>query len=322
MKVFDNQRVAFGIGQDCAYYGLPPAEPENAAYMVGYRSASGRSASPADRFVRKWLQVRTNAWRRNRHVDEDFTVQLLRDIDRPTCSVSDVVFTYGTGLDSDWSVDRIDNDGGYTAGNLVLVTVRVNREKGTRSLLELLMLGYSIEDAQLTAFLPSLPSPGQLTDVEWQRLAWFASTQDRHNDYPAKVVFPDSEHFEHLTAPWCTKIQQVLEEWTRRSASEREENWSWFRSFAPDVEGSRLLHLLRDSMASYGRVTCPAERSTSACFADPIRWRNFAAWWIYLGRVGALRTLLKRLSDGLPDMVKVNVAAYRTRKQSQTGGYG
>lgn len=266
--------------------------------------------------------MRTNAWRRNRHVEADFTVQLLRDIDRPTCPVSDVVFTYGTGQDSDWSVDRIDNNGGYTAGNLVLITARVNREKGTRSLLELLMLGYPINDTQLASFLPPSPSPGQLTDGEWRRLAWFASTQDMHNGYPAKMVFADSEHFEHLNAPWCTKIQQVLVEWTRRSASAREENWSWFRSFAPDLEGRRLLQLLRDSMSDYGRVTVPAERSAFACFADPIRWRNFAAWWIYLERIGALRTLLMQLSDGLPDRVKVNVTEYRTRKQSETGGYG
>jgi hypothetical protein len=322
MKAFDNQRVAFGIGQDCAHYGLSPAEPDNAAYMDGYRSTNGRSASLADRFVKKWLQVRTNAWRRNRHVEEDFTVQLLRDIDRPTCPVSDVVFTYGTGKDSDWSVDRIDNDGGYTAGNVVLITARVNREKGTRSLLELFMLGYPIEDARLAAFLTPSPSPGELTDVEWQRLAWFASTQDKHNDYPAKVVFPDSEHFDHLIAPWCTKIQQVLVAWTRRSVSAREQNWAWFRSFAPDVEGRRLIQQLQDSMASYARATGSVERSASACFADPIRWRNFAAWWSYLGQIGKLRTLLTQLSDGLPDGVKVNVNAYRTRKQSQTGGYG
>lgn len=322
MTAFDNQRVAFDIGQDCARHGLPPAEPGNAAYMDGYRIARGGSPLPADRFVRKWLQVRTNAWRRNRHVEADFTVQLLRDIDRPTCPVSDVPFTYGTNSDSDWSVDRIDNDSGYTAGNIVLISARVNHEKGTRSLLELLMLGYGIEDAQLATRLPPPPSPGQLTAVEWQRLAWFASTQERYCDYPARMVFSNSERFEHLTAPWCTKIQQTLAEWTRRSASAREEQWMWLRSFAPHPDGVRLLKRLRESMAEYGRVTSPAERSAFACFADPLRWRSFAAWWIHLAQTGALKALLMQLSDELPDYLKVNVAEYRARKQSGTGGYG
>jgi hypothetical protein len=322
MTAFDNQRVAFEIGQDCARHGLPPAEPDNASYMEGYRLLSGRRSLPADRFVRKWLQVRTNAWRRNRHVEVDFTVQLLRDIDRPTCPVSQVPFTYGTNTDSDWSVDRIDNDGGYTAGNIVLISARVNREKGTRSILELLMLGYGIEDAQLAKRLPPTPPPGQLVAVEWQRLAWFASTQETYTDYPARIAFPDGEPFEHLTAPWCTQIQQALVEWTRRSASARDAQWSWLRSFAPHPQGLRLLKPLRESMAEYGRVTSPAERSAFACFADPVRWRSFAAWWIYLAQTGALKTLLMQLSDGLPDNMKVNVAAYRARKQARTGGYG
>ncbi|MEF9928065.1 MAG: hypothetical protein RR983_15535 [Massilia sp.] len=322
MKAFDNPRVVFEIGQDYAHYGLSPTETDNAAYMDGYRSSSRRSTLPADRFVKKWLQVRTNAWRRNRHVEPDFSVQLLRDIDRPTCPVSDVAFTYGTGQESDWSVDRIDNNGGYTAGNLVLLTTRVNREKGALTLWQLLMLGSPLASTQLAAFMPPPPSCGSLTDSEWGRLAWFASTQEMHIGYPVKMAFADSVEFEHLNAPWCAKIQQFLVELTRRKASPRATVWKWLESFTPTVEGRRRIHLVREGMNEYGRITAPADRSAFACFADPTRWSNFASWWIYLNETAGLRALLIQISDGLPARVKVNVDEYRTRKQSGTGGYG
>lgn len=312
MTSFDNQRVAFHIGQDTARYGLPPAAPDHRAYMEGYRLGGAGRPLASDRFVRKWLQVRTNAWRRNRHVAQDFSIGLLRDLDRPTCPVSGVAFTHGAGKDSDWSVDRIDNDGGYTAGNVLLVSTRVNREKGARSLSELLALG----DA------PPAPSPGGLTAIEWRRLAWFASTQDVDPGHPVRVAYPDGEHFPHLCMPWCGKIQQVQVEWTRRSATMRRELWTWLHAYAPDFEGTWLLAALREAVTDYARGTDAAARSALACFADPLRWARFAAWWRHLARTGALDLLLAQLGGGLPDRLRVDVGDYRARKQAASKGYG
>jgi hypothetical protein len=320
MKAYDNLRVAFEIGQDCALYGQPAAEPENAAYMRGYSRKSDGRRLHADRFVKKWLQVRTNAWRRNRHVDSDFSVQLLREIDRPICPVSNIAFTYGTGLDTDWSVDRIDNNGGYTAGNVMLVTARVNREKGSSSLLGILMLGYAADDAQLAAHLPPLPSSGQLSEVEWQRLAWFASTQEDHIDYPARAMFADSEDFPQLTLPWCSCIQRVLVEWTSRSATLREEQWAWLRAYSIGSSGALLLRSLRDSMTDFARLTSPPERSAYTCFADPVRWRHFANWWVHLARTGKLEALLIPLSKSLPNTI--SIAESRALKRAEFDGYG
>jgi hypothetical protein len=132
-----NDRNAFLIGEDYARYGLAAPEHADTAFIQGYSSKQQQHTrkQTADRFVRKWLQVRFSAWKRNRYVAPEFTPEFLRTIDLLKCPVSGIEFTYGVGAETDWSVDRIDNDGGYSPRNVLLVSTRANKAKGSLNIL-------------------------------------------------------------------------------------------------------------------------------------------------------------------------------------------
>ena len=112
-----------------------------------------------DRFVRKWLQLRLNAARRDRVVNDDVTPELLRRIDVAECPVLRIDLTHGEQADSDWSVDRLNNDGAYAVNNLAVMSTGANRAKGD--------LGFAdvLERSRL-----AVPARG-LAAVEWMRLA-------------------------------------------------------------------------------------------------------------------------------------------------------
>ena len=103
----------------------PPAVLEG---FLAAQARGGRRAEP-DRHTRKWLQLRLGALARGRAVADDVTPQALRDLDLATCPVTRQPLTHGCGQPSDWSVDRLNNDGAYVLGNLAVVSARANRAK-------------------------------------------------------------------------------------------------------------------------------------------------------------------------------------------------
>jgi hypothetical protein len=113
----------------------------------------------ADRFERKWLQLRLQAWQRNRAVADDVNVDLLRHLDVTHCPVSREALTHGERYGTDWSIDRLNNDGAYAASNLAVLSTRVNRAKGRLAFEDVLELS-----KRETA-------TGGLAPIEWQRLA-------------------------------------------------------------------------------------------------------------------------------------------------------
>ncbi len=113
----------------------------------------------SDRFVAKWLQLRLSAWRRGRCVANDVTPALLRDIDEARCPITRLPLTHGTLKDTDWSVDRLNNDAAYAASNLAVMSVKANQAKGA----------LSFQQVYARAQLASA-SDG-LSPVEWLRLA-------------------------------------------------------------------------------------------------------------------------------------------------------
>jgi hypothetical protein len=112
-----------------------------------------------DRFARKWLQLRLSALRRGRVVDEEVTPALLCALDVTHCPVTREPLTHGEHRDTDWSIDRLNNDAAYAASNLAVMSVRANRAKGARSFDEVLLL----------AGLPQ--ATAGLAPREWLRLA-------------------------------------------------------------------------------------------------------------------------------------------------------
>jgi hypothetical protein len=126
----------------------------NDALLSGYEEASSRRGTRAlmhDRFVRKWIQLRVNAWLRHRVVDETVTSEFLRTIDVQDCPITGLTLTHGTGQPTDWSVDRLNNEGAYAPGNLVVMSSLANKAKGRKTFAEV----WACRSGDASALTPS-----------------------------------------------------------------------------------------------------------------------------------------------------------------------
>lgn len=157
-----SSRLAFDLGWDHAFYGVPcySEDPDVlAGFAAGQRRFGPRGEKSADRYQRKWLLLRTNAWRRQRVVSEAITPQYLQSIDTKRCPILGIELTHGTMQDTDWSIDRVNNDGAYAPGNLAVLSVLANRAKGALSFSEVLERSRRCADTD------------GLTSLQWLRLA-------------------------------------------------------------------------------------------------------------------------------------------------------
>lgn len=167
----DADRTAFEIGWDYAHYRLvPPADhlhpghPVRQGWEAGQAVFGTRTLLPRPA-VRKWLQLRLNAWMRGKAFDTlAVTPHLLRVIDVPRCPITGEVLTQGTGGLSDASVDRVNNDAGYAAGNLAVMSVRANRAKSAYDWRDAAAFARQVEAGQLGTI-------DGLTAEHWARLA-------------------------------------------------------------------------------------------------------------------------------------------------------
>lgn len=167
----DADRIGFEIGWDHAHHRLvPPADHLHEGHPVRQGWEAGQAVFGvrtlrATPHVRKWLQLRLNAWLRGKAFETlSVTPHLLRVIDVPTCPITGETLTHGTGGPSDASVDRVNNDAGYAAGNLAVMSVRANRAKSL----------YDWRDAAGFARQIELGGLGQidgLTAEQWARVA-------------------------------------------------------------------------------------------------------------------------------------------------------
>ncbi|MES2299400.1 MAG: hypothetical protein V4582_20345 [Pseudomonadota bacterium] len=132
----ESAEVGRQLGYDLFRFGRQSDNGNLAQSVVeGYAQARARGIdreSP-DRFTRKWLQLRMSAFERARAFDVAVTPELLRRIDVDVCPIMRIRLTHGSMQDSDWSVDRINNDGAYALHNLAVISTRANVAKGSRS---------------------------------------------------------------------------------------------------------------------------------------------------------------------------------------------
>lgn len=161
----------FEIGWDFAHFRLvPPAEqflsgnPVRDGWEAG-QAVFGLRTLRATPHVRKWLQLRLGAWMRGKAFElVQVTPNFLERIDVDVCPITGEALTRGIGADTDASVDRVNNQAGYAAGNLAMMSVRANRAKSA----------YDWRDA--AAFVLQIEA-GQLGEIdgldarEWARLA-------------------------------------------------------------------------------------------------------------------------------------------------------
>lgn len=171
-------KTGFTIGWDWYAYRLklPDNAGDFAAFLDGYYAARDArvTALEHDRFVRKLMLLRMNAWKRGRIFSEDVTSSFLRSIDNGQCPVSQVDLTHGTITENDWSVDRINNNGGYVRGNLVILSTRVNKAKGNKTFNQIWDIAYGGHD--LNEVIDGL------TVYEWRRLTLLSSCVVSENE--------------------------------------------------------------------------------------------------------------------------------------------
>lgn len=139
------EQQSFDLGWDYAALGRPVPESANKMFCDGYRawrSSDRRKTKCPDRYERKWLQIRFGAQKRRKPFCQSVTPQYLKRITPASerCPVIDIQFTYGENKDTDWSVDRANNDRGYVRGNIVIMSRLANAAKGDKSLDDIMHL--------------------------------------------------------------------------------------------------------------------------------------------------------------------------------------
>lgn len=150
------------LGADYARYGLHQPDDCPAPFFEGYdaeRHGRGYVQPTKDVYVRKWCQVRANALRRQRAVQDSFNPKAIQTIDVAICPITRQPLTKGTGKGTDWSVDRLNNGLAYALGNVAIISKAANEAKSDRSFDEVVALSEATE-----------PRHG-LTPGEWSRLA-------------------------------------------------------------------------------------------------------------------------------------------------------
>lgn len=203
----ERTEAARRLGHDLYQHSyLQPKLGWEAAILEGFQSAEARHIRrhSGDRFVRKWLQLRGNALRRQRIVDEQVTPALLMHIDVNECPVLRLPLTHAGGTDTDWSIDRLNNDGAYVPRNLAIMSTRANRMKAD--------LGF----AAVYERANKLVLTEQLMPQEWMRLA-VLMVGPCFLDHPILApILPLTAPLPHRTARSATQmIQYVLTTRTR-----------------------------------------------------------------------------------------------------------
>lgn len=266
---FDPAEAGRQIGHDhYRHSGLPLQATWPPAVQEGFLQAAGRRLPrrPGDRFQRKWLQLRLSAWRRGRAVADDVTPRLLAHLDLPQCPITRAQLSHGLLTDTDWSVDRLNNDGAYAASNLAVMSVRANRAKGARGFEQVLALAEKTE-----------PTDG-LAPAEWLRLAVLM-------EGPAFTARPHAAPLLPLCAPLpaCAvrlALQQIQRLFTLGAATQAGKN-RLVREFQPACntsEGQRQLRWLGDAVLAGLKRQTPADTCWDVWLQPPVmaalaQWR-------------------------------------------------
>ena len=156
-----HSRRPFVIGWDMGFYDMVPDADYPAEVHCGWKAAQERAVNKkrADRYVKKWLQLRLGAFRRGKEFASDVTPAYLRAIDVTHCPILLKPMTHGKKIsDLNWSIDRIDNRRGYERGNLAVISTYANSIKSN----------LSYEDVERNEV--SGPLGGQLERGHWERM--------------------------------------------------------------------------------------------------------------------------------------------------------
>ena len=170
-----HEHIGFELGWDYAHYRVAPpapfaheASPLRNGLLAG-QAAFGLRTLAATRHVRKWLQLRLNAWLRGRSVElVQVTPNYLQQIDVNHCPITRSALSSATLEASDASIDRVRNDAGYAAGNLAVMSTKANHAKGAHGLAGAQRMAQQAEAEHLAGL-------GGLTPAQWRRVATLCS---------------------------------------------------------------------------------------------------------------------------------------------------
>ncbi len=246
-----HEHIGFELGWDYAHYRIdPPAHfaqqpsPLRHGLLAG-RAAFGLRTLTASRAVRKWLQLRLNAWLRGRSVELfQVTPHYLQQIDRRLCPITRVELSSSSIQDSEASIDRVRNDAAYAAGNLAVMSRRANQAKGAHGFAQAIQFVRKLEDRPLLEI-------GGLGAAGWRRIAILCSFVEPipHADactLPLLVLPPRRLHMFNPVQSLQTVIscQLLRPGWARRSRSfeamlkgkpQRRAYQAFFHAFLPRV---------------------------------------------------------------------------------------
>lgn len=186
----------FEIGRDHARHGLtPPADALHAGHPVREGWEDGlrqfrrrtREATPA---VRHWLALRLGAWRRGEPVEGQLvTPNLVAQLMVDRCPVSGVRLNAMAGDGAEAVIERLNPAAAWAAGNLVMLSRRVQAARAGRDWHACRTAADRIERGECDAI-------DGLAGAEWLRLAVLASfatplSHDEAASLPLVVLPPN-----------------------------------------------------------------------------------------------------------------------------------
>lgn len=314
-------RTAFELGWDYASFGLLPPDGANNDMKEGNAEGKrhfGSKTKNIDFMDRKWLQIRFNAIRRNRAFDDQVTPEFLAWILPSFCPISQVPMTIAAKVDTDWSVDRIINDGGYTRHNLLIVATRVNLAKGSKTL------------ANVKAILEGRVIDQSLSMSEWSRL--FSVMQDVYyhagllsdEEYLVLPVIDLSLH--HIKEHYSKKLQCAFIAMAMgidKRNLKVEKCFKSMRNYAvhlrqscDDAESRRLLHKLCTKLLR----KLPSVGFTTQVWENPATFEHFLNLLNYQKKRGLWPRLLHEANFGhWTD--NGDVKSFREGMELETRGY-
>lgn len=180
----ERELIAFELGYDTAMHGQCVPEDAPGLFCDGYRTGKRQYPHPqrSNRYILKWLQIRMNALRRDKRVDERITPEYIEQIDIDRCPVTLESLTHSTGTETDWSIDRCNNLRGYVPGNLIIMSARANQAKSNLPFAEIVANGKRSEATE------------GLSPEDWRRMADAVAPAERlaEGEPPAQFLLGES----------------------------------------------------------------------------------------------------------------------------------
>lgn len=257
--------AGFEIGWDYARHRLtPPADhlhgrhPVRQGWDAGRQAFGLRTLQPS-RHVRRWLQLRLQAWLQDQEFEPVMvTPRFLALIEPRRCPVTREVLTHGDDAPSDAAVVRLQPQAGYAAGHLAVVSRRAAQACGTASAAELQAIVRRLRDGDLA-------SVGGLDLAQWERLAALhgfvaAQAHERIASLPLRVLPPNRLRLLNPVQALQVMLTRLFlgQAYARRMTA--------LGSLMPDADARRCYGLLMNAML--------ARRLAAGWSADPEQVRQ------------------------------------------------